>query len=58
MFVIHSDDVEFIINALRVAAETYRKDATVEGLDARLVWQFNRQAERAEDLALKIEVEG
>jgi hypothetical protein len=58
MFVIDNEEVQFIINALRVAAETYRKDAVDVEQHPGMAAQLRRQAERADDLALKIEVEG
>lgn len=53
MTVISDQDEQTIINALRVAAEQYRKDAKLAPALAR---QFERQAQQAEDLAVRIEV--
>lgn len=59
MFVIGSDEIRIIVHALRIAAETYRKEAEATATHMPGASRLSRQqASRAEDLALKIEVEG
>lgn len=53
MFIISDQDEQTIINALRAAAELYRQTGA---LAPELAKQFERQAQQAEDLAVRIEV--
>lgn len=54
---LNDDDQNFIVNALRVAAEQYDRDAIIasEAGQPRMANQFVYQADRARTLAARLE---